>query len=149
MDPTIYLKDSLNIIAQSLKLINSGQTFFYRVIALQLRLILCDTMRLHDEVIDISLIRRIEPNIQLHSILVDADRTIDPETLSLENWLSTPLPGTKDEPFTICKLIRQVCDTDGGAHVDQRANLIFPPNYREWIIRLAGSVLSDLKKYQR
>ncbi len=149
MDSTIYLKDSLNIIAQSLKSINSGQTFFYRVIALQLRLILCDTLRVHDEVVDISLIRRIEPNIQLHLISWDVDTVLPPKKLSLDDWLSTPIPGTKDEPITIRKLIRQVCDTDGGAHIDQRANLVFPPDYREWIIRLAGSVLSDLKKYQQ
>jgi hypothetical protein len=149
MDPTIYLKDSLNIIAQSLRSIKSGQTFFYRVIALQLRLILCDTLRVHDEVIDISLIRRIDPDIQLHSITWDAETALHPKTLSLEDWLSTSIPGNENEPITIRKLIRQVCDTDGGAHVDQRANLIFPPDYLEWIIRLAGSVLSDLNKYQQ
>jgi hypothetical protein len=77
------------------------------------------------------------------------DRAILPKTLSLEDWLSTSIPGNENEPITIRKLIRQVCDTDGGAHVDQRANLNLPPDYRKWIIHLAGSVLSDLKKYQQ
>lgn len=148
MTPESYLKDSLNIIAHSLQLINDGCPYFYRVIALQLRLILCDTTRIHDEFLDTSLIRQVEPRVALHSIASDPNHPEQSQMLTLDDWLSEELPGCGSLPISIRKLIRHVCDTDGGAHVDQRGSQLLPPDYRQWIIRIADNILTDLKKYR-
>lgn len=144
----LYLRDSLNIITQSLRLIEDDYPFFYRVIALQLRLILCDTTRIHDESLDTSLIRQINPLVKLHALGSDPDYKDPSRMLSLDDWLAAELPGSGLTSMTIRKLIRQVCDTDGGAHVDRRGSQLLPPNHCQWIIRIAESVIASLKQYR-
>lgn len=144
----LYLKDSLNIITQSLRLIEEGCPFFYRVIALQLRLILCDTTRIHDEFLDTSLIRQIDPLVKLHALGSDLNRQDPLRMLTLDDWLAAELPGSGSPPITIRKMIRQVCDTDGGAHVDRRGSQLLFPDHRQWIIRIAESVIASLKQYR-
>lgn len=139
-----YLIDSLNIIRHSLKAIEGGHPEFYRVIALQLRLILCDTTRAHDEIIDISLIRQVNPQVKLHLPGLDNSRMIP-----LDEWLSSPLPGSGIPTITIRDLIRQVCDKDGGAHVDIRGKSTLPLNCQQWIIQLAENILIDLQDYSK
>jgi hypothetical protein len=104
-----YARDSLEILGYSLQLCRQGRRPFYRVAALQLRLLLCDTTRRHDQVVDIAVLPQLLPNLELPEMSPDGKR------LSLKNWLAQPVPG---QVLTIRQLIRRVCDQDGGAHVD-------------------------------
>lgn len=139
-----YLADVLTILRTSLKLARQGQRFFYRVAALQLRILLCDSTRLHNRPLELGLLPRLRPRLALHPLTKDGafDRSAPP--IPLQDWLNQPLPLKNDSPLTIRRLIREVCDRDGGAHVDVRAHL--PPASRaeraEWILHLGEYLLS-------
>ena len=107
-----YARDSLEILGYSLQLCRQGRRPFYRVAALQLRLLLCDTTRQHDQVVDIAVLPQLFPNLELPAMSPGGKR------LPLKDWLAQPVPGQSDQPLTIRQLIRRVCDQDGGAHVD-------------------------------
>ena len=104
-----YARDSLEILRHSLLLVQHGQRPFYRVAAVQLRLLLCDTTRRHNQVVDIAVLPQLIPEIDLPAVG-------QPEkSLLLKDWLGQPIPGYA---LTVRQLIRRVCDQDGGAHVD-------------------------------
>jgi len=107
-----YARDSLEILKDSLQLCRQGRRPFYRVAALQLRLLLCDTTRRHDQVVDIAILPRVIPNLEFPSVGQGEMQ------LPLKEWLAQPLPVQPDQRLTIRQLIRRVCDQDGGAHVD-------------------------------
>jgi hypothetical protein len=104
-----YARDSLEILRLSLQLCRQDRRPFYRVAALQLRLLLCDTTRRHGQVMDIALLPRLIPKLDLPALDPGGHR------LPLEDWLAQPVPGLA---LTVRQLIRRVCDQDGGAHVD-------------------------------
>ncbi len=138
-----YLHDSLSILAASISLARGEQPAFYRVAALQLRLLLCDTTRRHGSIVNISLLPRLRPGLALHPLGEDGfDRTRRP--IPLAEWLEQPLPLPEPEPPTVRNLIRRVCEQDGGAHVDPRASVPLPAGeYRAWILRIAGEVVKS------
>jgi len=140
-----YARGSLNVIARSLSEIEKGYPEFYRVIALQLRLLLCDSTRRHNQTVDISLVPQIAPELKFHPLnsLGEFDLNLPP--ISLEDWLAQPLPIKSNSPVIIRTLIRQVCDQDGGAHVDQRAEMLFVPEATRWIVRIGRYVLERLE----
>jgi hypothetical protein len=107
-----YARDSLEILRYSLTLFKHGQRPFYRVVALQLRLLLCDTSRRHNQIIDIAVLPQIIPDLDLPVVGAGGKR------LPLKDWLAQPIPGQPDQALTVRQLIRLVCDQDGGAHVD-------------------------------
>ena len=109
-----YGRDSLNILQLSLQLVQQGRRPFYRVAALQLRLLLCDTTRRHGQVIDIAVLPQLLPNLELPAVIPDE------KPLPLKEWLAQPIPGQADQTLTVRQLIRRVCDQDGGAHVDYK-----------------------------
>jgi hypothetical protein len=151
-DPDLqsYARDSLEILRQSIDLYQQGQQEFYRVAALQLRLLLCDTTRRHNQIIDISLLPRLVPDLKLGQI--GTDGIIDPNLpqLPLQAWLSRPLPMKTDLVFTFRQLIRQVCDQDGGAHVDIKpeSGLDLLDQRAEWIITIGRVVVSACNGYE-
>ncbi len=104
-----YARDLLEILKHSLLLIRQGQRPFYRVAAVQLRLLLCDTTRRHNLVVDIAVLPQLIPNLDLPAISPGGKR------LLLKDWLAQPIPG---QSLSVRQLIRRVCDQDGGAHVD-------------------------------
>ncbi len=108
----VYARDSLEILKHSLLLVRQGQRPFYRVAAVQLRLLLCDTTRRHNQVVDIAVLPQILPDLELAAIAPGEKR------LRLSDWLVQPIPGQADQALTVRQLIRRVCDQDGGAHVD-------------------------------
>lgn len=140
-----YLDDTLTILRASLKLAQRGEQVFYRVVALQLRILLCDSARLHNRPLELALLPRLRPHLMLHPLT--ADGTFDPcaPLIPLQEWLNQVVPLKATRPHTIRQLIRQVCDRDGGAHVDVRAPL--SPEAQEerveWILRM-GEYLSSL-----
>lgn len=126
-----YARGALDIIASCAALYRQGNEACYRVVAAQLRLLLCDTTRRHDRVVDISLAPRILPGLSLYPADLP---TLTPdwsgelrfdtgqERLTLRAWLGQMIPLRADQPVTLRELIRAVCDQDGGAHVDLRAH---------------------------
>lgn len=103
-----YLEDSLHILTASLEQVENGAAPFYRVVALQLRLLLCDSSRRHNRLEDSSLAEQLFPDLALPAL------TPPHAPLPLAQWLEQPAaPG-----LSVRQLIRRVCDQDGGAHVD-------------------------------
>lgn len=142
-DFTAYLRDSICILQSAVRHYQAGDIAFYRLAALQLRLLLCDTVRRHGRVEDISLLPRVHPACALPPVLPDGHpASADP--LPLSAWLMQPLSGADGSVLTIRDLIRRVCDQDGGAHVDPKpqAGLAAFPCRQELIIRLAVQVCS-------
>jgi hypothetical protein len=137
-----YFWDSLRIIEVSLDLIEEGQPQFYRVIAGQLRMLLCDTTRVHEKVKDISLMVRLFPGIYLQPIGRKHRFDYDAEPLPLAKWLEQKLP-IRNVNLTIRKLIRMVCEQDGGVHVDPRAaQAVSEKEIKRWII-LIGQYIAE------
>jgi hypothetical protein len=122
-----YARDALQILVTSLDLSRRGRPEFYRVAALQLRLLLCDTTRRHGEVVNVSLLPRLLPQLLLAPLGADGAFDTRAKPLPLDIWLEQPLPApitllaaAAPGGLTIRQLIRWVCDQDGGAHVDPR-----------------------------
>ncbi len=141
-----YLAESLTILRTSLELARQGQWFFYRVAALQLRILLCDSARLHNQPLELGLLPRLRPHLELHSLNKDGTFNLSAPPISLQDWLNQSLLLKSGSPLTIRRLIREVCDHDGGAHVDVRTPL--PPEVRqeqaEWIFRIGEYIVSVL-----
>ena len=141
---TRYLQEAAGILRTSLELGRGRQPAFYRVVAAQLRLLLCDTTRRHDRMEDIALVPRLAPGWGLHPL---AGRQFDTsqERLSLNDWLAQPLPLAMDQTgLTIRQLIRQVCDRDGGAHVDLKAwTAEENDSHQEWVLLIGEYVLGE------
>ncbi len=120
-----YMSASLNLLEDSLASYREGRLESYRVAAVQLRLLLCDQTRRHERIVDISLARRLWPELRLHPLAggaPDWGKLFDRqgERLALEDWLEQMLTSVQGQPVSIRRLIRTVCDQDGGAHVDLR-----------------------------
>lgn len=139
----IYARDAAAILQRSIELYDAGVTAFYRVMAVQLRLLLCDTARLHDAPLDLALAPRVFPGLRLPPVGPDGQFDQQTAPLALEAWLEQPLPGPG---MTLRRLIRQVCDQDGGAHVDRREPRLPPGQYAGWIRAAAGAVTSALRE---
>lgn len=141
-----YLREAAGILQTSLELARGRQPAFYRVVAAQLRLLLCDTTRRHNRMEDIALAPRLATGWGLHPLArhrFDTNR----ERLPLADWLAQPLPLRRDQGgLTIRQLIRQVCDRDGGAHVDLKE---WRPGdleaRREWVLLIGEYVLGELE----
>ncbi len=146
-----YARDALKILATSLELVEQGRTEFYRVAALQLRLLLCDTTRRHNRVVDISLARRLWPGLQLYSLNPQGlfDSSLPPRLLS--EWLAQRLPLEGSQSVTLRALIRRVCDQEGGAHVDLKpqAGLRGVPDVPGWVCKAGVETLRAIRALER
>ncbi len=135
-----YTTDALDILNHSIALYAEGNIYFYRVVAVQLRLLLCDTTFRHGHHENCALVPQLFPEIRLHPLDVAGHPQLDQPSLDLPAWLEQPAsvaPG-----LTIRTLIRRLCDLDGGAHVDTRPLAGLPANRetRQWLIDLAASI---------
>lgn len=143
-----YLKDSLTILSTAVQLYHAGNKAQYRVAALQLRLLLCDTTRRHGKIVNISLLPRLIPEVTLPQP-ADKGFLAPNARLKLKAWLDQPLPGAAEAGITVRQFIRRVCEQDGGAHVDPKpqAGLAGITDREEKIIRLAETVLEALARF--
>ena len=144
-----YLKESHQILQFCLKHIDNGEYYFYRVCALQLRLLLCDTTFRHNQIEDISLVNKVNKEMRFHQLDDDGTFTPSLEKIPLNEWLDQILPEQNDPNITIRQLIRSVCDQDGGAHVDQKSNAgVHKINSREkWIYCVSQYIEKELCTY--
>ena len=89
--------------------------------------------------VDISLAPRLWPELRLHPL--NEQGIFDPamQPVPLDRWLMQPVPPGTGGTLTLRKLIRRVCDQQGGAHVDlkSRTGLQDVPDVPSWI-RKAG-----------
>lgn len=134
-----YTRDAALILQQAIRLYHAGQTCFYRVAAVELRLLVCDTTRLHGQLVSLALVKRLWPETRLRALGSQAAGA----GLALEDWLEQKLP---PGDMTVRQFIRVVCDQDGGAHVDSRRHSTLPEQCPtgEWIIQLSEIVLETV-----
>lgn len=139
-------QQSLGLLRASVELARSGQLAFYRVAALQLRLLLCDTTRRHAETVDISLLPRVLPDLQLRLPLLDGGADPASESVALPVWLESHLHLYGHSPITIRAFIRRVCDQRGGAHVDPKPEAGLPdsPEVAAWVLALGECLLEEV-----
>ncbi len=146
-----YGRDALKILETSLELFEQGRAEFYRVAALQLRLLLCDTTRRHNRVVDISLARRLWPGLQLYALNPNGqfDSTLPP--LLLSEWLAQRLLPESSPAVTLRALIRRVCDQEGGAHIDLKpqAGLQGVPDVSGWVRKAGVEALRAIRTFER
>lgn len=144
-----YLRETIHVLHTCLHLAWEEYPAFYRPVAVQLRILLCDSTRQHDGVVDISLAPRVWADLCLPALgQRGADPTLPP--LALADWLEQPIEALQPA-LTIRQLIRRVCDQDGGAHVDVKNHSGLPENteYRDWVLRIGGIVYRTLEKRMR
>jgi len=143
-----YGRDSWLILSASLELIEQGHSEFYRVAALQLRLLLCDTTRRHNRRVDISLAKHLWPDLHLNPLNPQGQFDLGLAPIPLEKWLAQLLPGVAGQSITLRDLIRRVCDQDGGAHVDYRpqAGLQDITDVPGWICKIGAEVARVIGK---
>lgn len=142
-DPVSYFWDSLRIIEICLDQVDEGQPEFYRVIAAQLRMLLCDTTRLHDEVVDISLLPRVFPGIQLQPLGRKNSFSHRADPIPLNDWLDQRVD-VEDGSVTLRKLIRHVTDHEGGVHVDpRRVSRKVVTAERDWILEIGRYLVEE------
>ena len=148
-----YARDALSLLEANLRLYLQGRHPCYRVAALELRLLLCDTTRIHSRMVDISLAGRLWPELRLHRLSPAAYRLefeCDPPSLDRVAWLAQSLllpessPHNLHDPLTLRGLIRLVCDRDGGAHVDPRDGSPIPAQAAGWIVDTGDYILGQL-----
>jgi len=142
-EPTLlldYTRGAAEILRRCVELYDGGETVFYRVMAVELRLLLCDTTRLHNAPLDLALLPALFPDFMLPAL--DGG-----EVLPLGAWLEQTVNASGGARLTVRQLIRQVCDQDGGAHVDRRAQMVIEnTDERARLIRAAaGAVLESLQ----
>jgi hypothetical protein len=133
------------VLADSLVLIHQGKMQFIVVMAGQLRMLLCDTTRNHDKVIDVSLLKRLLPDLRLGALNAYEDFESSAQSMPLRDWLkqTVRLNGTV---VTILQLIRQVSDERGGVHADyQKSRGADVITEAAWIKRIAEHLLQRLK----
>jgi hypothetical protein len=142
-----YAQDSFCILKISLQLATEGQPQFYRVAAVQLRILFCDTTRRHGRLEDLSLVGRLFPSLLLPPISAWAlPSQVDREKwLDWQSWLQQPTPAG----ISVREFIRQVCDQDGGAHVDLRLTSPFNgfPGTQTCILSIAATALLALAPF--
>ena len=83
-----YSQAIKNILKNSLELYQRGEKAFYRVMAAQLRILLCDTTRRHGRIYDISLLPLLVSDLKLP---VPPAPGLEPGSLPLSEWLSLEL----------------------------------------------------------
>lgn len=141
LEQTLYLdytRSALRILQRSLELARGAEPDFYRVAAVQLRLLLCDTTRQHERVVETALLPRLFPSMLLPA-LDDAGRPQSGQAgLPIPAWLEQTVPGLG---ISLRALIRRVCDQDGGAHVDLRDS---PPLADSTLARAVLMAIGDV-----
>ncbi len=149
-----YANDALKILERSLAWSRQEFRPAYRVVAAQLRLLLCDTTRVHGRIVDVSLAPRLIPDLRLHPACLGEDGHLrfdrSQARLPRLDWLnqSLQLPAA-GEAWTLRDAIRCVCDRDGGVHVDPHQPAPVYASLAEWILAIGEYVLEELKQTQR
>lgn len=136
----LYTRDALDILRASLQHMQSGQPAFYRPAAVQLRLLLCDSTRHHNRRVDLALLPQVAPGLRLPRLTLHGEPDETQPPLPLAQWLEQPLAPPGSAPLSVRRLIRLVCDRDGGAHVDSNPQVL-PADIAAGLIAKIGAVV--------
>ncbi len=138
-----YTQDALEILEKALDLYREGRTAFYRVAAVQLRLLLCDTTHRHNQLVDLALLPLVDAEFSLPGIFFQG-------LLPLKYWLEQEVP-VGGHRLSVRQFIRKMCDQDGGAHVDPRPESMYLYNSdsAEWVVKIGEAVLQSCAHLRR
>jgi hypothetical protein len=155
-----YALDSMEIIQRNCRAYEAGSSCCYRVLAVQLRILLCDRKREHNTWRDISLATRMIPHLSFHPLNapypLDLDvnptlpvQLIDPDrpSLPIAAWLDQGLFSIHGELFSIRSFIKWISEKDGGTHVDPGGFVLYSyrdPYLKELIYQLAIYTSTEL-----
>jgi len=140
----IYARDAADILRNAIQMVQRGERAFYRVAAVQLRILLCDTTRRHDAVVNIALLPYLYPDLKLPQVNEDGEFDDALEPLPVETWLDQPLFLEDCGEVTLRQLIRRICDQDGGAHVDLHPGATLGPDAIDYIVYIGELILDRL-----
>ena len=140
-----YTLDAVSILRHSVDMMDGGFESFYRVAAVQMRILLCDTTFRHNRVEDIAVLPILFPHLKLPP-LEAAPGSESRDWLDLEAWLSQPASPCSE--MSVRQMIRRICDVDGGAHVDLKPVNGIPLGCEQaqWIKNLARILLPELDR---
>lgn len=141
-----YTLDAVSILERSLDLCKSGFPSFYRVAAVQMRILLCDTTFRHDRQEDIAIVPILFPQLKLHRLDANYQPRLDEPAVDLVTWLDSVADPANN--MTLRQIIRRVCDVDGGAHVDLKpqAGISDQEMSRLWIIGIGEYLVLRLNQ---
>lgn len=152
-----YIQSSLEIIRCNLAASRAGCLPCYRVLAVELRLLLCDRKREHNQWSDTAPVARLFPQLTWRAPLItNADQPdhlsiSDGPELSLAEWLESPIYASGGRRLNVRSLIKIICEKDGGAHADP-TGIPWPveetPKVARLICLLAEYVLLNLTQAQ-
>ena len=143
-----YVRGAVQILRRSIEWYDGGETVFYRVMAVELRLLLCDTTRRHDEIIDLALLPRFAADLRLPVLTNAGEWDAGGQPLEIGPWLDQTVSAAGGRQISLRQLIREVCEQDGGAHVDWRRHTDLAANTGQarWIRTIAGLLVEELDK---
>lgn len=136
------LERCLTTIRLLLQISRTEPEIAYRLLAVQLRMLLCDRKREHGHLTDISLLPRLIPCSEFMALDEPARR------LSLPDWLAQPVLLSNGTSHSIQEMIKTICERDGGAHVDPRVD--FPLSLEssremgEFLLQVAGPLADQI-----
>ncbi len=140
------LLNSMAVLEDCLALTYQGKMHFIQVIAGQLRMLLCDTTRIHDVLVDVSLVNRLQPYLRLGVLNAQGEFEKEDRSMELGDWLKQCIP-VNGKVVTIFQLIRQVSDERGGVHADFRKSRNADESAEAaWMRRIAEQLLWRLKQ---
>jgi hypothetical protein len=142
-----YARDAVDRLDRSTRQYALGERTSYRVVAVQLRMLLCDTTRRHGQIVDISLAERLWPDLALHPLAAtQAKLCFDRHAARLARlaWLEQNFMPPGGQAMTLRDAIRLVCDRDGGAHVDPPARQRLP-DLSDTISAIGAYIAAELR----
>jgi hypothetical protein len=140
-----YTLDTASILKQSIHLMETNAPGFYRVAAVQLRILLCDTTFRHNRMEDIAVLPILFPELKLPGLSL-TDEKDQAQWLTLKDWLDQR--AFADSKLSVRQMIRRVCDVDGGAHFDPKPLQGVPVeiDQAQWILKIAKIVQPELER---
>lgn len=141
-----YLEEALSIISRNCESYHQNYPPDYRVVASQLRIILCDKNRNQEN----SLVLKVIPNVKLHPLTSTISKeeldakpyvwlagritgipirmrivdcfNVNAVTIPLEEWRMQIAAISNGKPHSIMDIIKSVAEKDGGTHIDVGSN---------------------------
>jgi hypothetical protein len=123
-----YLVGCVDILKINLEGYQKGCRSCYRVLASQLRILLCDRKREHGGWKNTALLTVLYPNARLHPLSTTGVNVVDTEKppVPVEEWLQQSIKLVSSEEKSIGECIKWVCEKEGGSHVDPESQIDLP-----------------------
>jgi hypothetical protein len=142
-----YLEQTGYLLGVALDLYRKGDILQYRPAAVLLRLLLCDKNRIHDKMVDTGLLSLVYPDLRLR--LPIEQGFPNSAEVDLKQWLTLAFHDSLPSDWSIRRLIKYICEKDGGAHVDHQNRPKTTPDFdtvHRVIMQAAEVVMAYLGK---